>query len=203
MFFSRLFSRGRILMASVEQLKSSGIIPQVIPSCGASSNVNFEVSYESSSGAKVTGGNVLTPTRVSQPPKVSWTAEPGSFYALVLTDPDAPSRKDPKWAEWRHWTVVNVPGSDVAKGEHVVQYVGSGPPQGSGLHRYVFLLFKQSGKLEDLGEKHIHNDTATGRSNWSVAKWAQERKFGEPVAVTWYEAEWDDYVPKLYAQLKH
>ncbi|KAF8414558.1 hypothetical protein L210DRAFT_3434826, partial [Boletus edulis BED1] len=26
-------------------------------------------------------------------------------YTLVMTDPDAPSRSDPKMGEWRHWLV--------------------------------------------------------------------------------------------------
>lgn len=54
-------------------------------------------------------------------------------------DPDAPSRADPKWGEWRHWLVVNIPGCDVSKGEALSVYIGSGPPQGTGLHRYIFL----------------------------------------------------------------
>lgn len=26
-------------------------------------------------------------------------------YTLVMTDPDAPSREDPKFGQWRHWVV--------------------------------------------------------------------------------------------------
>jgi len=49
-----------------------------------------------------------------------------SLYTLSLTDPDAPSRADPKFREWWHWLVVNIPGSDISKGEAILQYVGSG-----------------------------------------------------------------------------
>ena len=31
---------------------------------------------------------------------MSWNAKPNKLYTLVLTDPDAPSRKDPKFGEW-------------------------------------------------------------------------------------------------------
>ena len=58
---------------------------------------------------------------------------------VLTVDPDAPSRADPKWGEWRHWLVVNIPGCEVSKGEALSVYIGSGPPQGTGLHRYVFL----------------------------------------------------------------
>ena len=54
-----------------------------------------------------------------------------------IPDPDAPSRKDPKYREWRHWLVVNVPGGDVSRGEVCAEYVGAGPPKGTGLHRYI------------------------------------------------------------------
>ena len=60
-------------------------------------------------------------------------------------DPDAPSRQDPKWGEWRHWLVVNIPAADFAggnilsSGEEVAEYIGSGPPEKTGLHRYIFL----------------------------------------------------------------
>lgn len=40
--------------------------------------------------------------------------------------------------------MVNIPGSDVNAGDTLVDYVGSGPPVGSGLHRYIFLVFKQA-----------------------------------------------------------
>lgn len=64
-----------------------------------------------------------------------------------MTDPDAPSRADPNFREVRHWLVVNIPGTDVTKGDTIVEFIGSGPPEGTGLHRYTFLVYKQSNKL--------------------------------------------------------
>lgn len=78
-----------------------------------------------------------------------WPAEKGAFYSLVKTDPDVPARDNPSLREIRHWTVVNIPGSAVEKGDEVIEYFGSGPPKGSGLHRYVFLVYKQPrGKIK-------------------------------------------------------
>ena len=62
-------------------------------------------------------------------------------------DPDAPSRHHPKFREWHHWLVVNIPGCDVSQGEVQLEYVGSGPPKGTKLHRYVFLAYKQAGRI--------------------------------------------------------
>ena len=49
-----------------------------------------------------------------------------------MTDPDAPSRKEPKFREWHHWMVIDVPGNDVSKGTTNSEYVGSGPPPNTG-----------------------------------------------------------------------
>lgn len=47
-------------------------------------------------------------------------------------DPDAPSRENPEFREILHWLVVNIPGNEVNKGKVITEYIGSGPPQGSG-----------------------------------------------------------------------
>lgn len=62
----------------------------------------------------------------------------------IYLDPDAPSRKEPAHREFLHWSVVNIPGNDISKGDTLAEYVGSGPPKDTGLHRYVFLIFKQA-----------------------------------------------------------
>lgn len=70
--------------------------------------------------------------------------------SLLFTDPDAPNAKEPIRRSWLHWAVVDIPGRDVNKGTTFAEYVGSGPPQGSGLHRYVFLVYKQKSKFEKI-----------------------------------------------------
>jgi phosphatidylethanolamine-binding protein len=96
----------------------------------------------------VQSGNELTPTNVKDQPTLTWDAEDGAYYTVIMTDPDAPNRAEPKYREVRHWLVVNVPGSKVAEGKALFEFIGSGPPKGSGLHRYVFLVYKQPGLLE-------------------------------------------------------
>lgn len=69
------------------------------------------------SGDSVEQGNVLTPTLVKDQPTITWKADPSALYTLCMTDPDAPSRADPKFREWHHWLVGNIPGCDVSKGD--------------------------------------------------------------------------------------
>lgn len=117
-----------------------------------------------------------------------------------MTDPDAPSRKDHSYREWHHLLVGNIPGNDVSKGEVLSDYVGSGPPEGTGLHRYVFLVYKQNGKLT-FDEPKLPNNSADNRGCFSIKKFANKYNLGTPVAGNFYQAAYDDYVPILYKQL--
>lgn len=114
----------------------------------------FQINYPS--GVSVQQGNELAPTQVKDIPTLVWEADSNDFYTLIMTDPDAPSRADPKFREVRHWTVVNIPGNKVAEGETLIEFIGSGPPKDTGLHRYIFLVYKQSGKLA-FDEPHTSN----------------------------------------------
>lgn len=145
-------------------------------------------------------GNELTPTQVKDKPKLEWPNEPDTLYTVLLTDPDAPSRKEPKFREWHHWLVMNIPGNQIDKGDVITDYVGSGPPKDSGLHRYVFLVFKQPKKLS-CNEPRIPKTSGDKRGKFSTAKLVSKYKLGDPVAGNLFQAQYDDYVPKLYKQL--
>jgi len=152
------------------------------------------------SGVKVNLGNELTPRQVKDQPVVTWNADPSAFYTVCMTDPDAPSRKDPKFREWHHWLVGNVPGCDICKGEVLSDYIGSGPPEGTGLHRYIFLIYKQPSKLT-FDEKRLTNTSGDNRGGFKIAEFAKKYDLGNPIAGNFYQAKWDDYVPELYKQL--
>lgn len=146
-------------------------------------------------------GNILTPTQVQKQPQIEWQADANSFYTLIMTDPDAPSRTEPKFREFRHWTVVNIPGNHIEEGDVLSAYVGSGPPKGTGLHRYVFLVYKQPGKLSFEGEQRVGNNSRENRPKFSAAQFSKKYNMGVPVAGNFYQAEYDDYVPILHKQL--
>lgn len=100
------------------------------------------------SGVTANLGNELTPTQVKDVPKVIWPAEKGAYYTLLIIDPDSPSRESPMFREFRHWMVMNIPETAVDKGDEVLGCITPFPPEDSGLHRYVFLVYKQlNGKV--------------------------------------------------------
>ncbi|KAK5982066.1 Phosphatidylethanolamine-binding protein [Trichostrongylus colubriformis] len=209
-----------------DAFKKHEVVPDVI---STPPSKIVKASYDS--GVEVNLGNVLTPTQVKNPPKLTWDTEPGALYTVIFTgvnkigmghivilfmslfdvrmsnyfvpnvDPDAPSRKEATYREWHHWLIVNVPGNDISKGDVLAEYIGSGPPKGTGLHRYVFLVFKQPGHITDSEHGHLTNRSGDGRGGFKTEKFVAKHKLGNCIAGNFYQAEWDDYVPILYKQL--
>ncbi|KAI8130948.1 Phosphatidylethanolamine-binding protein like protein F40A3.3 [Lucilia cuprina] len=165
----------------VEQVfKDNEIIPDVLQEAPKEF---LKVTYDG--GLEVNKGNELTPTQVKLQPRVEWQAKCTDYYTLIMTDPDAPSRADPKVREFRHWLVANIPGNKIDQGQVVAAYVGSGPPKG---------------KL-DIDEPHVGNNSRRNRPNFKAAKFAEKYNLGAPLAGNFYQAQYDDYVPILHAQL--
>ncbi|KAF2888145.1 hypothetical protein ILUMI_18028 [Ignelater luminosus] len=181
---------------SALSMEEHGVVPDVIDKAPP---VFLEVAYNNN--VMVEGGNELTPKKVKDEPIVRWPAEDDSYYLLIMTDPDAPSRKDPKFREWHHWLVGNIPGNNISEGDTLSEYIGAGPPKNTGLHRYVLLVYKQPGKIR-FDEKKLTNRSGYGRGDFSIRKFAKKYKLGHPIAGNLFQAQWDTYVPILYKQLE-
>lgn len=91
---------------------------------------------------------------MAEKPEVKWHAEMGAFYTLVMIDADAPA----DYTEVRHWLVMNIFESDIKNGDEVTAYLGSGTR--SGIHRYIFLMYKQPNCIIE------HNEPRSGE--WCV-----------------------------------
>jgi hypothetical protein len=116
-------------------------------------------------------------------------------YVVTLTDPDAPSRDDPKWSEFCHWilsaTLKPIPSNPstassglcpygLSKVEEVMPYKPPAPPAKTGSHRYVFLAFVPGNGTTDKlhlskpeDRKHWGYDTEKGETK-GVREWADE-----------------------------
>lgn len=123
------------------------------------------------------------------------------FHHDIL-DPDCPSRQDPKFRECLHWLKTNIQGDDCSKRDVLVKYLGSGPPQGTRLHRYIFIVYEQPGKIS-FDEKHIETYDLNGRLSFSLRKFAAKYNLGNPIAGNMYQSQFDDYVPEMHAKLKN
>lgn len=89
-------------------LIEADIIPEVVPSRFGPEAL-LVVSWPT--GKEATLGNTLTALDTALAPSISFTPMITQApydevsYTLVMTDPDAPSRKNPRLAQWRHWVV--------------------------------------------------------------------------------------------------
>ncbi|KAG8145923.1 hypothetical protein E2320_012374 [Naja naja] len=104
--------------------------------------------------------------------------------------------------QWHHFLVTNMRGNDISSGNVLSDSLDLGLPkeQAEGLHRYVWLVYEQPQQLT-FQEPILSNRSGDKRGNFKISTFRKKYKLGTPVAGTCYQAEWDDYVPKLYEQL--
>jgi len=105
-------------------------------------------------------------------------ATPG--LTLALTDPDAPSRDNPKWSEMCHWIGIATARSDPSLESEMddntefelIKYKPPGPPAGTGYHRYVFLVLEGPNLNLTLPEDRQH--WGMGKAGNGVREWAKK-----------------------------
>ncbi|XP_066839687.1 phosphatidylethanolamine-binding protein 4 isoform X2 [Anser cygnoides] len=111
-------------------------------------------------------------------------ADKSKKYVLMLVDPDAPSRADPRNRFWRHWLLADVRGTDLRtgdlKGRVLTDYVRPTPPPRSGYHRYQLRLYEQpAGQHITLGPEELLSLGA-----WAMESFVERFRLGSPVAST-------------------
>ncbi|OCH91729.1 PEBP-like protein [Obba rivulosa] len=192
------------LSSVVTSLKREGIIPDVLPD-SFSPSVLFSVNYPSGMVAML--GNELTVQDTLDEPTVTFvpmnlpqaqadsageSAADEVSYTLAMLDPDAPSRKEPLYKCFRHWVVTGLQSPPRTSSETsssaalatrpaTTPYRPPGPRPGSGLHRYIFLLFEEPPSREPLlvpPEAPEHGVTLEERRSWDPLT------FGERYGLT-------------------
>ncbi|XLR66260.1 hypothetical protein HN51_008785 [Arachis hypogaea] len=98
----------------------------------------------------------------------------------VAVNPDAPSPSDPSLREYLHWLITDIPATTgPCFGNEVVAYESPRPTLG--IHRIVFVLFRQ------LGREKIY---APGwRQNFNTKEFAELYNLGSPVAALYYNIQ--------------
>jgi phosphatidylethanolamine-binding protein (PEBP) family uncharacterized protein len=113
-------------------------------------STNFQAFYNQ----EVVKNQEFTKNQVTRPPNVRFQGEPGVLYTLILHDPDAPSAKI-QGASWLHFLAINLESGNLMSGNLIMPYAPPAPPPGSGVHRYLFELYKQPDvfSLESIQER--------------------------------------------------
>ncbi|KAI3746133.1 hypothetical protein L6452_08555 [Arctium lappa] len=153
-------------------------------------SINLSVLYND---REVSNGCELRPSQVVSQPRVEIGGDdlrafhtlvrlvPVSlFIILVMVDPDAPSPSDPNLREYLHWLVTDIPATTGARfGQEVVCY--ESPRPSMGIHRMVFVLFRQ------LGRQTVY---APGwRQNFNTKDFAEAYNLGSPVAAVYFNCQ--------------
>lgn len=175
-------------------------------------------------------GNTIAPKHLQDEPTIGLHHKDddkanNKTYVITLTDPDAPSRDNPKWSEMCHWIATNVsiaqasesysilpapvPSQDLGvygfsgdavassqknggnSPDDIVDYKPPGPPEKTGKHRYVFLVFTpQNGTTEPLhlSKPDDRQHWGTGEEGGGVRDWAKDNGL-VPVAANFIYAQ--------------
>ncbi|KAM7254992.1 hypothetical protein ACFE04_020233 [Oxalis oulophora] len=130
----------------------------------------------------VCNGYEFYPSAVAIKPKVEiHGGDMRSFFTLVMTDPDSPGPSDPYLREYLHWIVTDIPGTtDATFGREVVSY--EIPRPNIGIHRFVFVLFKQKRRQTVL-------NPPLSRHSFCTRTFAAENDLGLPVAAVYFNAQ--------------
>ncbi|KAL4577056.1 hypothetical protein LXL04_013157 [Taraxacum kok-saghyz] len=141
--------------------------------------VEMSVTYNSSK--QVFNGHELFPSSVTAKPKVDVRgSDMRSFFTLIMTDPDVPGPSDPYLREHLHWIVTDIPGTtDSSFGKELVSY--EVPRPNIGIHRFVFLLFKQRGRQTVA--------CPSSRHSFNTRNFAHENDLGLPVAGVFFNCQ--------------
>lgn len=140
------------------------------------------------------------------------TPAPPSTYVLALTDPDAPSRKEPKWSEFCHWIAISpywknanigeldgdcsessliqkpTPDREIDLLDEIIEYKPPAPPKNTGKHRYVFLAFVPANGTTE----RIYPSKPNDRKHWGYEVGDDTAEGGEEEGGEW----WDWLRPK-------
>uniref|UniRef100_A0A8C5KAD4 Large ribosomal subunit protein mL38 n=1 Tax=Jaculus jaculus TaxID=51337 RepID=A0A8C5KAD4_JACJA len=145
-------------------------------------------------------GNEVTPTEAAQAPEVTYEADKGTMWTLLLTNLDG-HLLEPD-AEYVHWLITNIPGNRVSEGQETCPYLPPFPAHGSGFHRFAFLLFKQDKPInfsEDTRPSPCYQLAQRTFHTFDFYKKHQEAM--TPVGLAFFQCRWDDSVTRTFHQL--
>ncbi|XP_052544074.1 39S ribosomal protein L38, mitochondrial isoform X2 [Tympanuchus pallidicinctus] len=145
-------------------------------------------------------GNVVTPSEASNPPEVSYEADKGSLWTLLLTNPDGHLRDTD--SEYLHWLVTNIPGNDIKAGKEMCHYLPPFPAMGTGYHRFIFLLFKQDRPIdfsEDVRPKPCYSLKMRTFSTFDFYRKHEDDM--TPAGLAFFQCQWDSSVTWIFHQL--
>ncbi|GAA96246.1 uncharacterized protein L969DRAFT_69121 [Mixia osmundae IAM 14324] len=175
---------------SNETLKQAGILDTLGISSDFKPSVPLIIRY----GDKfVQAGTKLKPSETQREPELQFApidkdaGESETMYTIILTDPDDPSREDPRDAQYRHWLQQDIkpPSIEALTSSNddsirlqmsstaLTPYEGPYPPAKTSYHRYCFLLFAQPSTVA--WSANEFDNAQEARGHWNAIQWADAK----------------------------
>ncbi|KAJ1130154.1 hypothetical protein NDU88_008510 [Pleurodeles waltl] len=145
-------------------------------------------------------GNVVAPSEALNPPQVTFDADKGSLWTLLLTNPDGHLQETN--AEYVHWLLGNIPENQVLSGEEVCHYFPPFPAKGTGFHRHIFILFKQERRIDfrdDTRPKPCHS--LQKRTFKTLDFYRKHQDNMTPAGLAFFQCQWEESVTHVYHQM--
>ncbi|XP_029383804.1 large ribosomal subunit protein mL38 isoform X1 [Echeneis naucrates] len=174
-----------------------GVFKDLFPMAHFFPQVFLHVHYGKDNSDQVHFGNRMTPTQATSAPQVSFNAEEGSLWTLLLTCPDEHLQDNE--AEYVHWLVGNIPGGAVQAGDELCHYLPPFPARGTGFHRYIYVLFKQEGPIsfqEDVRPSPCFS--LEERTFKTQDFYRRHQDHMTPVGVAFFQSQWDESVTNTF-----
>ncbi|PPR08279.1 hypothetical protein CVT24_001119 [Panaeolus cyanescens] len=160
----------------IKAFHESQIIPDVVPESFTTPTVHINAIWPSPEGyIQSEEGKAIPRESVLEEPEIKLSPghslDTDASYTIVMTDPDAPSRDDPRFGQWRHWVARRpVAGIIVTVRRIAFEF-------GSSLFTFeqVFLLYQEpSGGLHVPDDAVEHQGEFTSRRKWNATAFAEK-----------------------------
>jgi hypothetical protein len=171
------------------QFQNARIVPDLLQSFNPTALLT--VSYN---GQVVAAGTPETVDAVKPQPSLTLTVPPGTTvgktFTLAMVDPGA-AGSDSSAGQTRHWLVNGVTVGDngalnFPTETTITNYGGPLPPDGSGAHRYVFLLYDQPASFAPTGDLANPGQPI---AVFNVNDYAKSSGLGAIIAGSYYSVE--------------
>uniref|UniRef100_A0A3Q0SVI6 Large ribosomal subunit protein mL38 n=1 Tax=Amphilophus citrinellus TaxID=61819 RepID=A0A3Q0SVI6_AMPCI len=155
--------------------------------------VTLKICYSQDNSTQVHYGNQLSPTEAASAPQISFNADEGSLWTLLLTCPDIHA------LDGLCLCRGNIPGAAVQAGEELCHYLPPFPARGTGFHRYIYVLFKQEGAInfqEDIRPSPCHS--LLHRTFKTVDFYRKYQDSLTPAGLAFFQCQWDESVTNTF-----
>ncbi|XP_012224720.1 large ribosomal subunit protein mL38 [Linepithema humile] len=158
-------------------------------------NINYEL--ENDKLVKVYTGNVIKPSEASKTPDVTYNAENGSLWTLIMTTPDGNFTSADN--EYCHWFIGNIPCNRLKEGEELVDYLRPLAPYGIGYCRYIFVLYKQECHIDFSEYKRTKSCLNLEERNWRTLDFYRKHQDQlTPAGLAFFQSDWDSSLKEFY-----